>query len=75
MQKKGDKMYLYTIKEVSKDLVLDMVTKYHYSNTLPKLNKHFIGFYLQDELVGVVTLGWGTRLKHTIQKLFPSLDT
>lgn len=68
-------MYLYTIKEVTKDIALDMVEKYHYSNTLPKLNKYFIGFYLKDELVGVVTLGWGTRPRHTIQKLFPSLDT
>lgn len=68
-------MYKFNIKEVSKELALDMIQKYHYSNTLPKLNKHFIGFYLNDELVGVVTLGWGTRPKHTIQRIFPSLDT
>lgn len=52
-----------------------MVQKYHYSNTLPKLNKHYIGFYLDDELVGMVTLGWGTRPLHTIKKIFPSLET
>ena len=52
-----------------------MIQKYHYSNTLPKLNKYFVGFFLKDELVGVVTLGWGTRPKHTIQRIFPSLDT
>lgn len=52
-----------------------MIQKYHYSNTLPKLNKHFLGFYLDEELVGVITLGWGTRPRHTIQKMFPSLDT
>lgn len=65
----------YVIKEISKEKALEMVRKYHYSNTLPKLNKYFLGFYLNDELVGVVTLGWGTRPRHTIQKLFPSLDT
>ena len=65
----------YAIKEITKDEALSMVKKYHYSNTLPKLNKHFIGFYLDDELVGVVTLGWGTRPVHTIQCLFPSLGT
>ena len=27
------------------------------------------------KLVGVVTLGWGTRPRHTIQRIFPSLDT
>ena len=52
-----------------------MVKKYHYSNILPRLNKHFVGFYLEGELVGVVTLGWGTRPLHTIKKIFPSLET
>lgn len=65
----------YDIKLVSKEIALDMIKQYHYSNTLPKINKYFIGFYLEDKLVGLVTLGWGTRPKHTIQKLFPSLDT
>lgn len=65
----------YEVKKISKEEALDMVKKYHYSNTLPKLNKHFIGFYLNNELVGVVTLGWGTRPLHTIKKIFPSLDT
>lgn len=52
-----------------------MVKQYHYSNTLPRLNKHFIGFYIGDELVGITTLGWGTRPVHTIKKLFPSLES
>lgn len=65
----------YVIKEISKSEALDMVKKYHYSNTLPKLNKHFIGFYLNNNLVGIITLGWGTRPLHTIKKIFPSLET
>ncbi len=68
-------MYKFDIKEITKDQALEMIQKYHYSNTLPKLNKHFVGFYLDGELVGVVTLGWGTRPRHTIQRIFPSLDT
>ncbi len=68
-------MYKYDIKEISKDDALKMIQKYHYSNTLPKLNKYFVGFFLDDKLVGVVTLGWGTRPKHTIKRIFPSLDT
>lgn len=68
-------MYKYEIKEITKKEALEMIQKYHYSNTLPKLNKYFVGFYLEKELVGVVTLGWGTRPKHTIQRIFPSLDT
>jgi hypothetical protein len=66
---------IYDIKEITKQEALEMVQKYHYSNILPQLNKKFMGFYLNDELVGVVTLGWGTRPVHTIKKLFPSLDS
>ena len=65
----------YEIKEISKDEALDMIKKFHYSNTLPKINKHFVGFFLESKLVGVITLGWGTRPLHTIKKIFPSLDT
>lgn len=68
-------MFKYEIKEISKNEALEMIKKYHYSNTLPKINKHYIGFYFNKQLVGVVTLGWGTRPRHTIQKLFPNLDT
>lgn len=67
--------YKFDIKELDKEQALEMVQKYHYSNTLPKLNKHFLGFYLEDELVGLITLGWGTRPLHTIQNIFPSLTT
>lgn len=67
--------YDYEVKELSKSEALEMVKKYHYSNTLPKLNKHFVGFFLGEELVGMITLGWGTRPRHTIQAIFPSLDT
>ncbi|HBI7084864.1 TPA: hypothetical protein K8M77_000335 [Clostridium perfringens] len=67
--------YKFDIQEISKERALEMVTKFHYSNTLPTLNKIFLGFFLEGELVGMVTLGWGTRPLHTIKKLFPSLDT
>lgn len=50
-----------------------MIQKYHYSNTLPKINKYYLGFYQENELVGVITLGWGTRPLHTIRRIFPSL--
>ena len=67
--------YNYEIKLLNKNEALEMVQKYHYSNSLPKLNKYFVGFYLKNSLVGLITLGWGTRPLHTIQKLFPSLTT
>jgi hypothetical protein len=42
---------------------------------MPRLTKHFLGCYLENELVGVLTLGWGTQPKATIAKLFEGLDT
>ena len=68
-------IFNYTIKEITKDEALKMVKEYHYSSTLPKINKHYLGFFLNDRIVGVVTLGLGTRPKHTIKKIFPNLDT
>lgn len=65
----------YVVKEISKTETLQMIQQYHYSNSLPKINKHFLGFYLDDELVGVITLGYGVRPLHTIKRIFPSLDT
>lgn len=65
----------FEVKEISKEEALNMIKKYHYSNTLPKINKHFLGFYNKNELVGVITLGWGTRPLHTIKRIFPDLTT
>lgn len=67
--------YQFDIKEVDKELALSMIQKYHYSNTLPRLNKYFLGVYLNDDLVGVVTLGYGTRPLHTIKALFEGATT
>lgn len=50
----------FNIKVISKEDALRMIRKYHYSNTLPKINKYFLGFSLEAELVGVVTLGLST---------------
>ena len=56
----SEEMYRFNIKEISKEDALRMIRKYHYSNTLPKINKDFLGFSLEAELVGVVTLGLST---------------
>ncbi|MBQ7085523.1 MAG: hypothetical protein IJM95_09825 [Anaerotignum sp.] len=42
-------MYRFDIKEISKEAALEMIQKYHYSNTLPKINKHFLGFFLDSD--------------------------
>lgn len=58
---------------ISWSLATRLVQEMHYSNSMPKLNKHYLGCYDDDILVGVITLWWGTRPLHTIQKLFPWL--
>ena len=67
--------YEFQIKEVSRSYATDFIQSLHYSKIMPKLTKHFLGCYLENELVGVLTLGWGTQPKATIAKLFEGLDT
>ncbi|XZL75278.1 hypothetical protein ACSXA3_08040 [Clostridium perfringens] len=40
-------MFKYTIKEIDKEAALDMIVRYHYSNTLPKIIKHYKGMQLK----------------------------
>jgi hypothetical protein len=47
----------------------------HYSPVMPKLTKKWLGAYQDNELVGVLTLGWGTNPMGTIKKMFPELTT
>ena len=61
------------IKEISEIEALELIFDNHYSKIMPRLSKHFIGGYLDDELVAVMTLGWGVQPLNTIKKLFPSL--
>ena len=62
-------------KTIRKDLAISFIQTHHYSPVLPRLTKHYLGFFLDDELRGVLTLGWGTQPKATIRKMFPELDT
>jgi len=59
----------YEIREVSRFEATELVQANHYSPVMPKLTKHWLGVFKGDEIVGVVTLGWGTRPLHTIQKI------
>lgn len=67
--------YFFEIKEIEKNLAIDFVQERHYSKVMPKLTKHWLGCFLDNNLVGVVTLGWGTQPLQTIKKLFPSLKS
>tara|TARA_Y100000592_G_scaffold92353_1_gene153948 strand:+ start:26243 stop:27298 length:1056 start_codon:yes stop_codon:yes gene_type:complete len=59
----------YQIREVPKKEVIELVQKNHYSPVMPKLTKHWLGVFKGEEMVGAITLGWGTKPKHTIQKI------
>jgi len=63
------------IKPINKFMAADFIMSRHYSPVMPKLTKHYCGYFVDDKIQGVITFGWGTRPKHTIQKLFPKLDT
>lgn len=67
--------YFFEIKEIEKNLAIDFVQERHYSKVMPKLTKHWLGCFLNGDLVGVVTLGWGTQPLQTIKKLFPNLKS
>ena len=63
------------LSPTNKNRLVDLISELHYSPIMPRLTKHYLGCYVDDELVGGLTFGWGTRPKHTIQKMFPELDT
>jgi hypothetical protein len=64
-----------TVRKIPKERAKRMVFEYHYMKYLPQVNHEFLGGFLNGELAAVMTLGWGVRPRHTIQKCFPSLGT
>lgn len=55
---------------IHKNVAIDFIHKYHYSKILPRLTKWYLGYYDDERLVGVITLGWGTQPLQTIEKIF-----
>ena len=53
--------YELEIREISRFDASELIQSLHYSKIMPKLTKHFLGCFLENELVGVLTLGWGTQ--------------
>ena len=63
------------IKLIHKVTAADFVRDIHYSPVMPSLTRYYCGYFINDILKGVITFGYGVRPKHTIQKLFPTLDS
>lgn len=63
------------LREISKSLAISFIQEHHYSPVMPRLTKHFLGFFYENRLVGVLTLGWGTQPRQTIRKMIPGSET
>ncbi len=59
------------VREIPRDTAVDFIRRYHYSKVMPRLNRHYLGFFVEGRLCGVVVLGWGTQPLQTIRKIFP----
>lgn len=65
---------MITVRDISKNVAIDFIHQYHYSKILPRLTKHYLGYFEDNVLVGVVTLGWGTQPLQTIKKILYNHD-
>ena len=63
----------FEVIEIDKNLTTKFVQKYHYSPVMPAITKHYLGFFLDGDLKGALTLGWGTKPRHTFNKMFPNV--
>ena len=63
----------FEVIEIDKTLATKFVQKYHYSPVMPAITKHYLGFFLDGDLIGALTLGWGTKPRHTFNKMFPNV--
>ena len=66
----------FSLFEINKETAIEFVVKYHYSPNFPKLTKYYLGVFKEGEtaLLGVITLGWGTQPKQTINKILPKRE-
>lgn len=58
------------VVEIDKVVAVNFIQKYHYSKIMPRITKYYLGFYEEEQLKGVITLGWGTQPLQTIKKIF-----
>ena len=63
----------FEVMEIEKTLATTFIQKYHYSPVMPAITKHYLGFFLDGDLKGALTLGWGTKPRHTFNKMFPTV--
>ncbi len=62
------------IAPVANGVAKKFIAEHHYAVISPPITKLFLSLFSGGEPVGVALWGYGTRPKHTIKKIFPSLD-
>jgi hypothetical protein len=65
----------YDVRPITVDEMTAFVTQHHYSTVMPRITKVCYGGFREEVLVAAISFGWGSRPRHTIQRIFPSLDT
>lgn len=63
----------FIVKKIHKVEAIELIQKYHYSPVMPGITKYYLGLFLNNKLKGVLTLGWGTKPRHTFNKMFPEV--
>ena len=63
----------FVVKKIHKVEAIELIQKYHYSPVMPGITKYYLGLFLDNKLKGVLTLGWGTKPRHTFNKMFPEV--
>jgi hypothetical protein len=69
----SDTIAIDNVSFVGRTLSRNLVVQCHYSKVMPRITKAFIGGWKDNKLVATMTLGYGTRPRHTIEGMFPSL--
>lgn len=64
----------WKIEIISNKTSAMFVYQFHYARISPSTTIICYGLFVNDELVGITSWGYGVRPKHTIKKLFPCLD-
>lgn len=58
------------VKPIDKQVAIDLITDNHYcKGKMPRITKHYLGVFDGDDLVGAITLGYGTQPKGTQRKI------
>ena len=61
------------VKAITMNMASRFVYKWHYAKNMPRINQAAYGLLVNDNLMGVMTFGLGTRPLHTIKRIFPTL--